>query len=89
MYQRDAAGARFSAISGQSSRVDLPRLMTEDDEGDFVGIHDYMNPTDADSLHRRNIVILSPNGKALHNPWVFGKAKSGLLRKLEDERTSG
>lgn len=83
MYQRDAAGARFSAVSGRSSRVDLPPLMVEDDKGDFVGIHDYLNQPDAHSLHKKNIVILSPSGKALHNPWVSKKQNLGYFQSLK------
>jgi hypothetical protein len=82
MFQRDAAGARFAAISGQSSRVDLSQLMIEDDEGDFVGIYDYMNQTGAHSLHKRNILILSTTGKALHSPWVSEKQNAGYFRSL-------
>jgi hypothetical protein len=72
-YKPDAAGGRFAAISGRSSRGDLPQLMIEDDEGDFVEIHDYLSRAGSRSLKERNIIIPSANGKALHSPWVSEK----------------
>jgi hypothetical protein len=81
--QQDAARACFAVITGQSRRrVDLPRLMIEDEEGDFVGMHDYVNHMGAHSLRTRNVVILSSNGKALHSPWVSKKQDSSYFKSL-------
>ncbi|MDQ0318639.1 hypothetical protein QO002_000777 [Pararhizobium capsulatum DSM 1112] len=81
-YQRDAAQAKFAAITGRPARNDLPKVIVRIDDDTFMDAEEYVNLEGGRILHGKELHVLSADGKSYHEPYTSKQRNAEYFRNI-------